>query len=196
VSYAFLQRLFETFFTTLNTGCVSESGDLAAVFFPGLAGVGRMPLLPPSSLLQSVLVAMEPWTGVQRAFAVKAFYKNGDSFVIAQREFRREFGIHRNRAVPSAHAIKTWVQNFEATGCTLKKEGGSIKTARTSENVAAVREATERSPCRSAHRHATSLGPSEASVRRISTPIKFKLLTHYMNTTMKTELISARLFCN
>jgi hypothetical protein len=28
---------------------------------------------------------MEPWTGAQRAFAVKAFYKNGDSFVIAQR---------------------------------------------------------------------------------------------------------------
>ena len=32
---------------------------------------------------------MEPWTGAQRVFAVKAFYKNSDSFVIAQREFRR-----------------------------------------------------------------------------------------------------------
>jgi hypothetical protein len=62
---------------------------------------------------------MEPWTGAQRAFAVKAFYKNGD--------------IHRNRAVPSAHAIRTWVQNFEATGSTLKKKGCSIKTARTPE---------------------------------------------------------------
>jgi hypothetical protein len=30
---------------------------------------------------------MEQWTGAQRAFAVKAFYKNGDSFVITQREF-------------------------------------------------------------------------------------------------------------
>jgi len=50
---------------------------------------------------------MEPWTGAQGTFAVKAFYKNGDSFVIAQREFRREFGIHRNRAVTSARAIKT-----------------------------------------------------------------------------------------
>jgi hypothetical protein len=69
---------------------------LAAVFFPGFVGVGRVPLLPPSGLLQSVLVAMEPWTGAQRAFAVKAFYKNGDCFVIAQLEFRREFGIHRN----------------------------------------------------------------------------------------------------
>jgi hypothetical protein len=70
-----------------STECVSESGDLAAVFFPGLVGVGRMPLLPPSGLLQSVLVAMEPWAGAQRAFAVKAFYKNGDSFVITQCEF-------------------------------------------------------------------------------------------------------------
>jgi hypothetical protein len=42
-------------------------------------------------------------------FAVKAFYKDGDNFMIAQREFRREFRIHRNRAVPSAHAIKTRV---------------------------------------------------------------------------------------
>jgi len=71
---------------------------------------------------------MESWTGAQRAFAVKAFYKNGDSFVIAQREFLREFGIHRNRAVPSDHGIKTWVRNFEATGSTLKKKGGSVKS--------------------------------------------------------------------
>jgi hypothetical protein len=49
---------------------------------------------------------MELWTGAQHAFAVKAFYKNSDSFVIAQREFRRQFRIHPNRAVPSAHAIK------------------------------------------------------------------------------------------
>jgi len=52
------------------------------------------------------------WTGAQSVFAVKVFYKNGDGFVIAQREFRREFGIYRNRAFPSAHAIKTWVRNL------------------------------------------------------------------------------------
>jgi len=110
---------------------------------------------------------MEPWTGAQSAFAMKAFYKNGDSFVIAQREFRREFGIHRNHAVPSAHAIKTWVRNFEATGSTLKKKGGSVKTVRTPGNIAVVREAIERSPHRPARLHSMSLGPSEASVRRI-----------------------------
>jgi len=110
---------------------------------------------------------MEPWTGAQRAFAVKAFYKNGDSLAIAQREFRREFGIHRNRAVPSAHAIKTWVRNFGATGSTLKTEGGSVKTVRTPDNIAVVREAIEPSPHCSARRHSVSLRLSEASVRRI-----------------------------
>jgi hypothetical protein len=60
------------------------------------------------------------------------------SFVIAQRAFRIQFGIHRNRAVPSDHAIKTWVRNFEATGSTLKKKGGSVKTVRTPENIARV----------------------------------------------------------
>jgi hypothetical protein len=107
---------------------------------------------------------MEQWTDAQHAFAVKAFYKNSDSLVIAQREFRREFGVHRNRAVPSAHAIKTWVQHFEATGFKLKMKGGSVKTVRTPDNIAVVREAIEWSPHRSARRHSASLGLSEASV--------------------------------
>jgi hypothetical protein len=110
---------------------------------------------------------MEPWTGAQSAFAVKAFYKYGDGFVIAQCEFRRKFGIHRNRAVPSAHAIKTWVRNFEATGSTLKKKGGCVKTVRTPKNIAVVRDAIER--IHTVPRVATlSLGLSEANVRRIS----------------------------
>ena len=71
---------------------------------------------------------MEPWTGAQHAFTMKAFYKDGYSFVISQREFLRKSGFHCNRAVPSAHAIKTWVRNFEAAGSTLKKKGGSVKT--------------------------------------------------------------------
>jgi len=66
-----------------------------------------------------------------KCFAVKAVHKTGDSFVIVQREFRREFGIHRNRAVPSARAIKTWVRNFEATGSTLRKKDVSVKTVST-----------------------------------------------------------------
>jgi hypothetical protein len=112
---------------------------------------------------------MEPWTGAQRVFAVKAFCKNRNSFVIAQREFRREFGIHCSGAVPSIHAIKIWVRNLEATGSTLKTNGGSVKTVRTPENIAVVRDAIKRiqNPHRSARRYSVSLGLSEASVRRI-----------------------------
>ena len=133
-------------------------------FFSGSATLGRIPLSPFCCHLESALVTMAQWTGAQGAFAVKAFCQNGETFVIAQREFRREFVIHRNRAVPSAHATKTWVRNFEATGSTLKKKGGSVKTVRTPENIAVVREANERSPHRSACRHSVSLGLSEASV--------------------------------
>jgi hypothetical protein len=87
--------------------------------------------------------------------------------VIAQREFQRELGIHRNRAVPSAHAIKTWVWNLKATGSTLKKRGGSVKTVCTPKNSEVVREATERSPHRSVCHHSVSLGLSETSVQQI-----------------------------
>jgi hypothetical protein len=86
---------------------------------------------------------MEPWTGAQLAFAVNAFYKNGDSCVIAQREFRREFGIHHNRAVPSAHAIKTWIRNFEATTSALKKKGGSVKSIERWRQTARVTQSSD-----------------------------------------------------
>jgi len=114
---------------------------------------------------------MEPWTGAQRAFAVKAFYKNGDSFVIAQRELWREFGINRSRAVPSGHAIKTWVRNFGATGSALKKKGGGVEAVSTPENIAVVREDIERSLHPSARRHSVSLGLSQvSSLQSSSTP--------------------------
>ena len=32
--------------------------------------------------------------------------------------------------MPSAHAIKTWVNNFEETGSTVKKKDGSVKTVK------------------------------------------------------------------
>jgi hypothetical protein len=65
-------------------------------------------MLPGGVAVNSVQFEMESWTGAQHAFAVKSFYKNDDSYVAAQREFRKKFGIHRNSKVASAHAIKTW----------------------------------------------------------------------------------------
>ena len=78
-------------------------------------------MLPGGVALNSVQFEMESWTGAQRGFAVKSFYKNNDSYVSAQREFRKKFGIHRNSKVTSAHAIKTWVNNFEEIGSLLRR---------------------------------------------------------------------------
>ena len=84
-------------------------------------------MLPSGMAVNSVQFEMESWTGAQRAFAVKSFYKNNDSYVATQRDFRKKFGIQPNSKVPSAHAIKTWINNFEETGSTVKKKGGSVK---------------------------------------------------------------------
>ena len=95
-------------------------------------------MLPGGVAVNSVQFEMESWAGAQSAFAVKSFYKNNDSYVAAQREFRKKFGNHRNSKVPSAHAIKTWVNKFEETGSTVKKKGGTVKTVRTPQNIDAV----------------------------------------------------------
>jgi len=95
--------------------------------------------------------------GAQSTFAVKKFNKNNDSYFAAQREFRKKFEIHRNSKVPSTHFIKTWVKNFEETGSTVKKKGGSVKTVRTPRNIDALRASFEQSPRPSAVRHSKKL---------------------------------------
>jgi hypothetical protein len=87
-----------------NTGSTSESGNLAMAFFYFLCERGRGKMLPGGVAMNSVQFDMELWTGAQRAFTTKSFYKNNDSYVAAQREFRKKFGIHRNKsAVSSCH---------------------------------------------------------------------------------------------
>jgi hypothetical protein len=68
------------------------------------------------------LVAMEQWTGSERTVSVSAYYRDGDSVIAAQRVFRRHYEIPPRGRVPSAHAIRTWVRNFEETGSALKKK--------------------------------------------------------------------------
>ena len=93
-------------------------------------------MLPGGVAVNSVQFEMESWTGAQRGFAVKSFYKNNDSYVAAQREFRKKFGIHRNSKVPSVHAIKDVDKQLWRDGSTVKKKGGNVKTVRTPQNIA------------------------------------------------------------
>jgi len=122
---------------------------------------------PSSNLSSYRSVIMQQWMAEERTFAVKAYYQNGESLVRARRAFRTHFNVPRSRPVPSNHAMKTWVANFEVSGSTSKKRGGSLKTVRTPENIERVRVAFERSPRRSAVRHAATLGITPRSVQRI-----------------------------
>ena len=84
-------------------------------------------------------VIMDQWNGQQRAFIIKMFYKNNDSLEGAQ-EFRHFLNLGRHGRVPSKHAIKTWIKNFEETGSALKKKPtGRPRSARTPQNIVAVR---------------------------------------------------------
>lgn len=127
---------------------------------------------------------MERWTSEQRAFAVKAYYKSGDSVIGAQRAFRRQFHLNARASVPTANAITLWAKNFESTGNVLQKRGGSEKTSRTPENIERVRVALTRSPRKSARRHSLELGLSNRTLRRILKndlkfhPYKMQIVQH------------------
>jgi hypothetical protein len=54
-------------------------------------------------------------------FSVKSFYKNNDNLEAVRRELRRHFNLHLHDLIPSAHAIKIWVSNFEETGSSLRR---------------------------------------------------------------------------
>lgn len=77
---------------------------------------------------------MEHWTGEQCAFAVKSFYKHGDCAHAARREYHCHFHLGHHNPVPSAHAIQTWVSNFEQTdSAQQKKPPGKARTVPTLE---------------------------------------------------------------
>lgn len=115
-----------------------------------------------------LVVEMEPWTLDQRLYAYDSFVRNDESVTAVQRDFRRQFNIHRNASVPSRNTILRWVNNLRTSGSILKKKPpGPRRTASTPENIERVREAFVRSPRRSIQRHSAALAMSTSTVRRI-----------------------------
>ena len=108
------------------------------------------------------------WSGQHRAFVVEEFIKNGESVIMAQRSFRRQFSLSRHDPVPDAKTIRRWVSNFRQTSSALNKRSpGRPRTATGPESVAAVAASIQQSPRRSARKHASALGMSVRSVCRI-----------------------------
>jgi len=87
------------------------------------------------------------------------------------------FNLGHHGRVPSKHAIKTWIKNFEVTGSALKKKPtGRPRSARTPQNVEAVHISVLRSPRRSALKLAAAVRLSGECVRQIlRVDLKFHL---------------------
>jgi len=111
---------------------------------------------------------MAPYTSEQKAFVCEAFVKNNDSYIATIRKFRNQFKLKSNDKVPDRKTVKDWVKKFRETGSTLnKKPPGKPKQVRTPRKIEKVRKAFVKSPTRSVNKHASSLGISQTSVRRI-----------------------------
>ncbi|GBP23682.1 PiggyBac transposable element-derived protein 3 [Eumeta japonica] len=99
------------------TGCPERVSGICfrAIFGTGrLKGAGRGLWRPPFC---AVLVTMEQYSGTYRAFCVRAYYRNGNSIVTAQRLYRAEY---RTRHAPSDDSIRKWIRMFENTGATVR----------------------------------------------------------------------------
>lgn len=81
---------------------------------------------------------MEHFTGAQRAFCLKAYYKNGLSSAIARREFCSKYSLDDLNQCPSESMITTWVNNFESTGSTLDLKPAGSKSIHTEKSVSTV----------------------------------------------------------
>lgn len=127
------------------------------------------------------------WSGVQRAFLVESFIKNGYSYKASIREFKQEYNINFKDPVPSRNAVNSWVAKFRSSGTTLKKSPpGRNSAIRTPENVAKVKRSVQQSPMRSARKHALVLGIARESVRRI---LHFDLKFHPYKMMVVQELL-------
>jgi len=69
--------------------------------------------------------------------------------------------------VPDRKSIVTWVTTFRQTANATRRRTGVPRPIRSPENIEAVKASMLRSPRRSARKHASALGLSNRSVRRI-----------------------------
>lgn len=114
------------------------------------------------------LVAMEPYTGVQRAFCVRAYYENNKSVITARRLYRHEHGLHDLSEVPSANVIRKWIRMFETTGSTVPiTVRGRPVSARSADIVERVRVSVQRNPQQSTRKRSQSLDVKRTTLRRI-----------------------------
>lgn len=111
---------------------------------------------------------MEPYTGAQRAFCVRAYYENNKSVIIARRLYRREHGLRDIGEGPSANVIRKWIRMFETTGSTVTiMDRGRPVSARTPDIVERVRVSVQQNPQQSTRKRGQALDVKRTTLRRI-----------------------------
>jgi hypothetical protein len=84
------------------------------------------------------------------------------------RIFRRHFNTARHGRVSCRNTIQLWVENFRMSASTLKNEPpGGVRTARSPQNIEAVRQSFIWSPRRSAKRSFVALEMPDRNVKGI-----------------------------
>ena len=108
---------------------------------------------------------MARYTIEQRVKVIQAYYENGPLNQNAYRALRDFFGQF-NR--PNVRTIRKIVQKFEQTGSVGEvKTPVHARTARTAENIAAVRDSVAEEPFTSTRRRAQKLHLSRSSLMNI-----------------------------
>lgn len=112
-------------------------------------------------------VAMERFTGADRAFCLGAFHRNNDSATIARRKFREYPKLRTFNDYTTVQTIKNWVQKFEDTGSTLVKQRSGRPRTRTEEIIDIVQESVRKNPTQSIRKHSSALTMPRSTLPRI-----------------------------
>ena len=108
---------------------------------------------------------MEQYSGTHRAFCVRAYYRNSDSIVTAQRLYRAEY---RTRHALSDDSIRKWIRMFENTGATVKiQNSGRPRSVRDEETIEEVEASVRQNPSLSIRKRSQALNIKKSSLHSI-----------------------------
>lgn len=104
------------------------------------------------------------YTAEQRAYFVKVFYQENSSYASFKARIKREKKM-TDAKIPTANALKKWVNDFEEKGSVQNTQKRQPKRVRTEENIEKVRQHFEDHPHDSVRRN--GLNMSKSTVHRI-----------------------------
>lgn len=114
------------------------------------------------------LVAMERFSGVDRALCVQEFYKNSDSATAEGRKFCNIQGFRYLNKAPSIQFIQKWVKKIEEIGTTLEKpKSGRPRSSLTPDNVESVNQSVRDDPNISVGKCVSAFNVPRSSLHRI-----------------------------